>query len=642
MIVYSSDASSFRQDVESNQIADRIEDAFYSRFGYRPGHSERQSWNNSMQFMERIVRNARVPDDCGVLIEFNLPATSRRIDFMITGQDESRRENFVVVELKQWEKAEATSRNDIVSTFTGGRRQDVTHPSYQAWSYMQYLTDMNAAIQDDGIRGSACAYLHNYALKQPEPLLMTQYQEIVQEAPVFFKEDYQSLQQFIYRNVGLGKGVNTMMLIEHGRLRPSRKLMDHVASLFQGNNEFVLLDEQKVAYETIVERALHATRKTVIMIKGGPGTGKSVISVNAFGTLLQHGQNVKFVAPNQAFRQVMLEYLVKEQPRSRARIKSLFDGSSKFWNVPLNAFDVLVVDEAHRLKKAGAYMYRGENQVADVIRAARVTILFVDDGQQIRPDDCGSAAEIRQFAKHFNAELIEMELTAQFRCSGAEGYINWLDDVLQIRHTANFDGWDRESFAFEIMDSPNDVLARIREKQAQDFKARMLAGYAWDWTDERVNPKGEVKDVAISEHDFAMPWNQRTNSSLWAVMPEGVEQVGCIHTSQGLEFDYVGVIIGKDLRFDPVTGEVYADAASYKDRTGMKGISGNREKLTQYIRNIYKTLLSRGMNGCYVYVSDDGLRAYLHRRLEHKIDDTNDEYAYELGDEIGLRVADGE
>jgi len=653
MIVYSSSARQFQAEVDENRIADRIEEAFVSCFGYRPGHSERQSWNNSMQFMERIVRKARIPDDCGILIEYNLPTTSRRIDFMITGQNSSHQDNFVVIELKQWEAAAATSRNGIVSTFTGGRQQEVTHPSYQAWSYMQFLTDMNSAIQDGSMKGSACAYLHNYALKQPEPLHSDQYLEIIEEAPLFFKEDHEALQQFIYKQVAKGKGINTMMLIEHGRLRPSRKLMDHVAGLFQGNNEFVLLDEQKVAYETIIERALNATRKTVIMIKGGPGTGKSVISMNAFGTLLQHGKNLKFVAPNQAFRQVMIEYLASGKVRTKARIRNLFTGSAVFWDTPLNAFDVLVVDEAHRLKKRGAYMYKGENQVEDVIRSARVTILFVDDAQQIRPDDCGSTAEIRRCARQHNAELIEMELSAQFRCSGAEGFINWLDDVLQIQHTANFDGWDQESFEFEIMPSPNDVYNWVQEKQSQGFKARMLAGYAWDWTKESENPRGEVKDVIIPEHDFALPWNQRLNSSLWAVLDEGVEQIGCIHTSQGLEFDYIGVIIGNDLKYDPTAGKVYADADSYKDKTGKKGISDDPEKLTQYIRNIYKTLLSRGMSGCYVYICDDYLREYMKTRLSFSTDDTNvltetDEflkvkeqtYIYETNSEKHLKIAD--
>ncbi|NLW36315.1 MAG: DUF2075 domain-containing protein, partial [Syntrophorhabdus aromaticivorans] len=372
MIVYSNTAIQFRQDVDENRITERIEQSFLIRFGYLPGDAERRSWQNSMQFMGSVIRQAEIPDDCGVLIEYNIPSTSKRIDFMITGQDTERRYSFVIVELKQWNRADATSRADVVSTYTGSRYQDVPHPSYQAFSYLQFMMNMNEAVQSGGFVGRACAYLHNYARKTPEPLLQTQYQDIVNSAPVFFREDQRNLQRFLYQNLANGNGINTMHLIEHGRLRPSQRLMDHVAGLFQGNEEFVLLDEQKVVFETILEYALTATRKTVVMVKGGPGTGKSVLSMNTFGRLLQARRNVRFVAPNAAFRTVMIEHLTKARVHSRAVLNGLFSGSARFWNEPTNAYDILVVDEAHRLKKRGAYMYRGENQVDDVIRTSRV------------------------------------------------------------------------------------------------------------------------------------------------------------------------------------------------------------------------------------------------------------------------------
>lgn len=616
MIVYSNTAMRFRQDVDENRITERIEQSFQARFGYLPGDAERRSWQNSMHFMESVLRQANIPGDCGILIEYNLPSTNKRIDFMITGQDAERRNSFVVVELKQWERAEATSRSDIVSTYTGGRYQDVTHPSFQAFSYLQFLTHMNEAVQEGDFAGSACAFLHNYGKRPDEPLLRAQYQDVIRSAPLFLREDQQELQQFLYRSVVKGNGINTMHLIEHGRLRPSQKLMDHVAGLLDGNDEFILLDEQKVVFETILERALTATRKTVVMVKGGPGTGKSVLSMNVFGRLLQARRNVRFVAPNAAFRTVMIEHLTKARARSRAVLNGLFSGSARFWNEPTNAYDILVVDEAHRLKKRGAYMYQGENQVDDVIRTSRVSVLFIDDRQQIRPDDIGTTDEIRAIAARHDAELVEMELEAQFRCAGAEGFLNWIDDVLQIRHTGNFNGWDRDAFEFKLVDSPHDVYHRIREKQEQGFKARMLAGYAWEWTPESRNPHGEVADVAIADQNFAMPWNQRQNSSLWAVMPEGINQIGCVHTSQGLEFDYVGVIVGKDLRADPATGEVYADAREYHDTAGMRGVAGNRAELTRLIRNVYRVLFSRGMKGCYVYVCDDGMRERM-RMMRH-------------------------
>ena len=617
MILYGSSTATFSLDVDSNQITDKIRDAFKSKMGYQPAPAEQHAWNNSLQFMERIIRNANLPGDCGVLIEFNIPSTSKRIDFLIAGRDQEHRDNFVIIELKQWETAQATRQADIVSTFTGGRMQNVTHPSYQAWSYKQFLIDMNEAIQQGDFIGDACAYLHNYARKTDEPLLASQYNDIVQDTPLYFKDDYQKLQEYLYQHVCKGRGINTLYLIENGKLRPSRKLMDHVAGLLDCNGEFILLDEQKVVYETILEKATDPDRKTVILVEGGPGTGKSVISMNAFGQLLRRRKNVNFVAPNAAFRKVMIENLVRQQPRSRARLTNLFKGSGVFWNSPDNFFDILIVDEAHRLKNGSAYMYKGENQVEDIVRSAFVSVFFIDDNQQVRPVDIGSTREIKRQAAQFQADLIELKLTAQFRCAGAEGFINWITDVLQIEQTGNFDGWDEKEFEFMLCDSPHDVYQHIRRRNGQGAKARLLAGYAWEWTSEEDgNDRGQALDVAIEEHDFRMPWNPRASRELWAVQPDGLNTIGCIHTSQGLEFDYVGVIIGNDLKFNVQTGEVWADASEYKDKPGMKGIRNNQAELSRLVKNIYKVLCSRGMRGCYVYCRDDGLREYMRARRD--------------------------
>lgn len=617
MILYSSSALDFRQDVDSNQITQKIEGAFVQKLGYRPGNSERHSWNNSMQFMERIIRNSKVPDDCGILIEFNIPATSRRIDFMITGRDDQQRDHFVIVELKQWEKAQALHEPTLVKTLLGGGEHPTTHPSYQAWSYKQYLSDMNEAIDRESYAGHAVAYLHNYGQQTPEPLLAPQYSQLVKEAPLFFRDDYARLQNYIYRKVCTGQGVNTMYLIENSRLKPSKRLMDYIGRLFLGHNDFVLLDEQRVAYELILSNALNPKQKTVMIVEGGPGTGKSVISMNVFGKLIQSGKNAKFVAPNQAFREVMLETLARQRVANKVRLKSLFSGSSSFWDSHQDFYDVLVVDEAHRLKNHTQYMYRGKNQVDDVIRSARVSILFVDDGQQIRPSDIGSTAEIKRIAAIYDAHVIQLKLQAQFRCAGAEGFINWITDVLQIEQTGNFDGWDESAFEFKLCDTPQQVYDYVSDRSHEGYKSRMLAGYAWEWTSTN-NTHGQIADVRIDEHQFAMPWNQRTNSSLWALQETGLNQVGCIHTSQGLEFDYVGILIGHDLVFDPKTLKVKANRAEYYDTSGMAGLSNRPEELNRLIKNIYKVLCSRGMKGCSIFVRDEHLRNHFKSRLEHR------------------------
>ena len=566
-----------------------------------------------MQYMERILRNSKIEDDCGVLIEYTIPNTSKRVDFIVTGQNDKQEKNYVLVELKQWEEASATDIPDLVHTFVGGGFRDVLHPSYQAESYSRMMGMMNEGIYDNNIIGFPCVYLHNYERRNPEPLLDSRYKDGIKQAPIYFMDDYHELQDYLKKMVGAGKGMDILYEMEHGRIRPSKALVDCVDSLYAGNDEFVLLDEQVVAYNTICSELEKINRKKTIIVKGGPGTGKSVISFKVLHKLIDRRLNAKFVAPNEAFREVMVKKLVASKVDKAKNIKPLFGGSSIFYGVPLNAYDVLVVDEAHRLKGKGAFMYKGDNQIRDIIHASWLNVFFVDDTQKIVPVDIGSVEEIRKAAQAESSEIVEMELKAQFRCSGAEGFVNWVTHTLQIEDTANYEGWDQEEYEFRIFDDPNDLYETIKLKNSEtNNNARLVAGFAWDWSDD-VN--AAVDDVTIPEKNFRMPWNARNQRALFAVKEDSVNQVGCIHTVQGLEFDYVGVIIGNDMKYDPKTHNILVEFEEYKDKSGKKGLKKQQARLTQYVKQIYKVLMSRGRYGCYVYCRDENLKKYLESRL---------------------------
>ena len=616
MIIYENSAIGFRDAVDSNMILCDIESEYITKMGRKVGDKERRSWNNSLRFMETIIRKSNIPDDCGILLEYVIPSTSKRIDFIISGHDSQKNKNFVIIELKQWDDAEATEKDGVVKTYLNGCVREVAHPSYQALSYRDYLTDMNEAVHTFELNLHSCAYLHNYIERDPEPLKSSHYDKLLDESPLFLSHDSEKLQDFIRQFVGKGNGMGLLYCLENGKIKPSKKFVEYVANVFNGNKEYILMDEQKIAYENIVSAVLSAKNKRTIIINGGPGTGKSVVAMNSLVALLKNEMNIQFVAPNAAFRTALIESLSKHTSYSKKRLSSLFSGSGKFFDTAQNLFDCLVVDEAHRLKGKGAYMYKGENQIVDIINSSKVNVFFIDDYQRIRPDDIGTVSEIKRIAEQFNSEIVEVMLESQFRCAGAEGFLNWVTHNLQIKDTANFDGWDKEVFEFEIMDSPQKVLERIQYKNRKGYKARMLAGFAWKWTPEKQgNYNGEVDDIVIDEYNFSMPWNGRSISTTWAINKEGINQVGCVHTSQGLEFDYVGVLIGNDLKYDPSTMKLYASYDEYYDREGKKGLKNNPDELTSLVKNIYKILMSRGMKGCYIFCRDKNLETYLKERL---------------------------
>lgn len=638
MILYNDSLEAFRNHVDSNQITDKLAHEFHVKLGYRPSASEQNSWNHSLRFMESAVRRAELPGDCGVMIEYKIPTTSKRIDFLLTGQDDHGKDHFVMVELKQWSEARKTDINNLVNTYVGGANRDVLHPSFQVLTYEKFISHMNEGVHKRSISGKACAYLHNYTQKDPEPLLDESFQDLVVSAPLFFKDDAKKLQAFLKAFLSKGNGKSISYVIENGKLRPSKKLMDTVAELFKGNDEFILLDEQIVAFEKIIHACLKGGRgKKVIIVEGGPGTGKSVVSMNVFGKILGSNRNAVFVAPNAAFKDTMVAKLSQGKVGTQAYLGNLFKGSSGFVNVPDDFYEAIIVDEAHRLKGKGTYMYRGENQVSDIVRSSRVSVFFIDDTQQVRPDDIGSTIEIERIAHKYHAKVDRMKLETQFRCSGAEGYVNWITDVLQIEETANAEGWDMESFDFRILNTPQEVQELILNKNKEE-SSRMLGGYAWPWTSEKQgNRDADIDDVVIEEHNFKMPWNSRRVGFTWAMHPAGIDQLGCIHTSQGLEFNYVGVLFGNDIKYDTVTGKVYADYSSYYDRSGKKNLIDEPEKLTEYIKNIYKVLCTRGIKGCYIYVRDESLREYMKSRFFAA---GNNEYALREASELQSYVAE--
>lgn len=605
MIVYQATKSTFLHDTDHAQIEDVVERAFVQRTGRYAAQSEFKSWRNSLAAMARVLRDSGIPDDIGVGVEFGIPQTSKRIDFILSGKADDGTPHLVIVELKQWSSSRVSEKDGIIVANRGGRSEtEGPHPSYQAWSYAALLNGFNEAIYESNTELRPCAYLHNY--KDDGVIRDARYAAYLDKAPTFLDgaDELAHLRSFIKQHVKKGDSGDLLYSIENGRIRPSKMLADSVAKMLKGNQEFVLVDDQKVVYETCLAKAAQASdiRKQVVIVKGGPGTGKSVVAINLLVELTKRGQLTKYVSKNAAPRAVYRQKLAGHL--RRVEIGNLFAGSGGFHDSQPNVFDTLVVDEAHRLnEKSGLYGNLGQNQIMELIRSARCTVFFADDDQVVTLSDIGRIAELERWAHAAGAEVTHMELDSQFRCAGSDGYIAWLDNFLGIRETANAD-FDRDSFDFRIIDSPAELHDLIREKNKLNNKARVVAGYCWDWKSKK-DPK--AWDIEIPEHGYKARWNLDKDGSLWIVAPDSVEEVGCIHTCQGLELDYVGVIVGPDLRWIDGVPIAFPESRSSMDRSirGYKSLmkiaeKTTRQRLETVIRNTYKTLMSRGMKGCYV------------------------------------------
>lgn len=617
MLVYESIKSNFVNDVDLNQITDKILNKFKEVFHRGTSESEINSWRESMLRMRGVLADKDIPDTTGVAIEFNIPHTSKRIDFLLSGFDKNKNNSIIIIELKQWTHADAVLDKDgIVSTVTGKALREVPHPSYQAWSYASLINSYNQDVYNRNVGLHPCAFLHNYDLTEGDPINSEQYKCYIDVAPMFGSKDFEKLRNFIKKYITEGDDKEGLYIIENGKIKPSKMLQDSFSSVLKGNKEFVLIDNQKVIYEEALRIGVNSHlegKKNVLIVEGGPGTGKSVLAINLLKQFLNRGFNSFYVTKNSAPREV---FKAKLKIDKMSGLNNLFKGSGSFYDCESNSFDVLIVDEAHRLnKKSGRFSNLGENQIKEIINASKFSIFFIDENQRVTLKDIGSIAEIKKYANYYDAGIYIMELKSQFRCDGSDGYLAWLDNTLEIRETANYDLDDK--YDFKVFDNPNELRKVIMEKNKINNKSRLVAGYCWNWISDGKN-KSDIYDIEIPEYDFGMSWNLG-NSKTWAIDEASVNEVGCIHTCQGLEFDYVGVIIGDDLRYE--NNHIVTD---YKKRAktdqSLKGINKiakedgyeEAEKIADtIIKNTYKTLMTRGMKGCYVYCTNKELEKYL-------------------------------
>ena len=616
MLAYLSTKDQFLLDAPT--IEDKVRAEVKRKLGHNVGDAEYSSWRNSLgNAMYHAMNTDEIPGEAGVAIEYRVNGRAFRIDFMLSGKNHTGKESLVIIELKQWTDIEFSDLAEHVRTYVGGGIKDKPHPSYQAWSYLSHLKMYNEYIYETEVEVKACAYLHN--CDDPSVVNASRYEEKLNEVPVFIKGQGPELRSMISANIKEGTGTSLLERIDSAVIRPSQQLADAVGSMLKGHEEFVLLDEQKTVLEKIVKATNDSLtgQKRVIIINGGPGTGKSVISINALARLTGQRLNARYVTPNAAPRAVFESKLKKIF--AKADLRSLFSGSGSFTETSAESFDTLIVDEAHRLKmKSGMFKNLGENQVKEIIKSAHTAVFFIDEAQKVTWSDVGEISMIEEQAGLAGALIERLELTSQFRCGGSDDYMAWLDETLGVHaETANYFSLDK--FDFQIFDSPVELHKTIKEKNKINNKSRVVAGYCWDWVSQK---KPELSDITIDEFGYKATWNLTSDGGEWIISPKSVEEVGCIHTCQGLEVDYIGVIIGRDLvaidgvlKTDPsARAKTDKSLAGYKKELKEDPISAEI-KADEIIRNTYRTLLSRGMKGCYVYFVDPATAEHFKKLL---------------------------
>ncbi len=624
MQLYAGTSKDFISDATRNAIAGRLERAFLDSFHYKPALQEVMSWQNSLFRMAFALQQGDFLDH-GVLLEYQLPLSSRRLDCMVTGHSNGGQPYSVIVELKQWSDVEESNAEDCVTTWVAGSKKDILHPSRQVGQYEEYLRDMHSVFVSGQVGLRSCAFLHNLSYSATNEIYAPRHAQVLKMYPAFAGDQQDGLITYMGDHLRGGGGQKVLDEVLKSKFSPSKKLLEHTSQVVQDQKTYVLLDSQQVVFAKVLAEARDGARasklkRTVVLVHGGPGTGKSVIALHLLGRLSGEGLSTMHLTGSKAFTENMRKLV-----GSKAAAQFGYFNVNKKGELPPNQFDALVLDEAHRIRENSKDRFTkpadwsGLPQIDELVHIARVSVFFIDDRQIVRPGEVGSSDLIRETAKRTGAKLLEYELDAQFRCSGSDGFINWVDNTLDIRRTANVLWKQSDPYEFRVAASVAELDAMIRAKAADGASARMVAGFCWQWSDPR--PDGTlVDDVEVGA--WSMPWNARPDagrlgkgipkSNFWASDPGGLEQVGCVYTAQGFEFDYVGIIFGLDLRYDWDKNEWVGDKAHSHDSV----VKRSKEQFLELVQNTYRVLFTRGIKGCYVHFMDEGTRKFFQSRLE--------------------------
>jgi DUF2075 family protein len=623
MHLYSGTTSEFMSDAARNRMAVLLADSFFAHFRYQPSQSEVRSWQNSLRAMADVIGLADLTDH-GIAVELQLPLSSKRLDCLLTGHGDKDVAHAVIVELKQWEHTSPSAVEDCVVVFIGQRDRDMLHPSRQVGNYKRYLQDVHTTFSEGNVLLSACSFLHNMQFVPASAIFDGRFGSLLEQYPTYTGDQTDRLADYLSDRLPYGDDGLVLDQVLKGRYHPHKRLLEHTARVIRNEPAFTLLDEQQVTFNDVVGRVRDRQRsaqQTVFVIRGGPGTGKSVIAVNLLAELSREGFVTKHATGSKAFTENLRRVV---GPRASAQF-GYFNG---FAGADEQTFDALICDEAHRIRETSHSRFtpaseRSElSQVEQLIRAAKVSVFFIDDMQVVRPGEVGSSGLIVETAARLQIPMIEHELETYFRCGGSEAFVGWVENTLELGQTP-YVLWDpSDEFDFDVVDSPRELEDLVRMKAESGQTARLTAGFCWKWSDPL--PDGRlVRDVTIA--DWSMPWNAKQDggklgigipkSNYWATDPRGIEQVGCVYTAQGFEYDFAGVIFGRDLIWRPRKG--WVGQPEYSQDTIVKRAAKNDpDRFTTLVKNTYRVLLTRGLRGCAVYFEDAQTRDFVLSRVE--------------------------
>lgn len=447
-------------------------------------------------------------------------------------------------------------------------------------------------------------------------MLDEKYSLLLNESPCFVKNQAKELLTYIESHIRYADDGESLSVLEHGKLEPSPILVSSINKIIHEDASLALVDTQKVAFEKIkalVEACKIDGRKRTILVNGGPGSGKTLIAAHLLGHFLKKGYSCVYSTKNRDLRRILGDEL-----GGNPSLGNIIKYPRTLLDMDEDSLDLALVDESQRLSLYDERRHKfGPVQVEQIIKSSKVSVFFIDDKQIVTSSDATTKSLIYESSKNAGAIFHDGEsftLTTQFRCIGADNYMPFIEYFIygDKNSLSLISDESDSSFDFKVFDYLSAMSEALRKKRKEGNSARMVAGFCYKWKSKKDD---SVFDIEIG--DFKAKWNKlrknATDGVPWALDDAQAERVGCIHTCQGLEFNYVGVIIGKDMFFK--NGKVQTDFRQHPSDDnafkGLKTVNNNEELADRLIRNTYRVLLTKGQKGCYVYCEDKELAKYI-------------------------------
>ena len=651
-VIYHKTLAEFRRDISANRIADEIKASGYEdEVGTHPSPEEENAWRNSLGALCKAIND--LDDNLDIYAEYALPPDSLyRADVIITGLDANGNNTAVIIELKQWSDGSICLRKDQPegSVHAKWNNDDEEFPSLQLSRYKHHLKTHCISVRDDIVTIHTCAFLHNYsspAGRVNDPL----FSEVANDSLAFFKGQGDLLAGFISNCISSpdsGKTIDKLENPDNHIMDP--KLIDTVYTTLQGGKSFRLTFNQKKVFSEVINtydkisETTQEKKKTVVVITGAPGTGKTVLALHLMGHFRKNGLKVRYVTLSKSLRYLFIDKLCSDHKEmERKKGHCLTPGEEEGYKLGASAMitppffkpnarfcEISVVDEAHRLtrmehNKFNPWHY--DNQAEFIIENSMLSVFLIDDDQQVRWEDYCTTAIIEEYAKQNKYEFIRLNLKNGIR--QYTPYIKWVTALFSpspIRLKMN-----PRRFLVKVYDKASELYSEIVQLNEAGHRSRMLAGYCWKWNTiwkNKSSIRQSERDIKIYDRkgnlDLQLIWNLRLKKNeygeTWIGRDDSIDEVGCIHTAQGVDMDYVGVIIGEDIKYNERTGRVEFhvekhpdDDESVIDKDNNRQVDPqNAERL---IRNAYRVLMTRSTKGCLIYCVDKDLSDYIKAHL---------------------------